>query len=261
MRKAALAVVLCLSTLPLPLVGQVSEPSVSDSLLKSKRIARILKEAQIGAPPIRIKEFESGSAYSGTTDFHPNEIVVRINANFPPPVAENNLAHELFHIILFKEGFRYAAASKKFDAPGDAGRLYSAAATALTSCYVDPLIDRRMAKRGFKPDLVTQISADGLARAQSSEILRESRIDHWTDYAAMMLYCLSLRSGKFRMADVEKAWEGNPTIIGTERKLRRQLRKKCNTPAACFANMKKLREAAGFETDISLLNPQTGKYE
>jgi hypothetical protein len=261
MRRIVLAVVLSLLISPLPLVGQVSEPGAASSLLKSKRISRVLKDAQIGVPPIHIKEFEGGSAYSGTTDFYKGEIIVRVNGSLPRPTAQNNLVHELFHIILLKEGFRYAAASKKFNSPGDVGRLYTAAGTALTSCYVDPLIDRRMAKRGFKPDLVIHITASGLAHAQSSEILRESRLDHWTDYAAMQLYCLSLRPGKFKMANVEKAWAVNPEIVETERRLRKRLPGGCDTPAVCFESMKALRKATGFETDIFLMNPQTREYE
>jgi porphobilinogen deaminase len=77
----------------------------------------------------------------------------------------------------------------------------------------------------------------------------------------MQLYCLSLRPGKFKIANVEKAWAVNPEIIQTERRLRKQLPGGCHTPAACFESMKALRKATGFETDIFLMNPQSGKYE
>lgn len=186
--------------------------------------------------------------------------MVRIDRTLPVHTAENNLVHELFHIILFKAGFRYTAGSYKFKVPGDVGALYTAAAKQLTNCYVDPLIDRRMAKRGFNPDLVTQISAYGLASTNGPAILRSSQLDHWTEYAAMEIYCLSLRPGKFQIQDVEKAWAVNPKIIEEEKRFRRQL-PVCSTPNACFESMKSLRKAAGFESDIFLLNPLTGNYE
>jgi hypothetical protein len=117
-----------------------------------------------------------------------------------------------------------------------------------------------MIKRGFEPYLVTQISADGLASAESSAILRSTQVEHWTEYFAMELYCLSLRPGNFRMKDVEKSWAVNPLIIEEERRLRDQFPAR-ESPETCFERMKSLRTAAGFETDILLMNPRTGKYE
>ena len=76
----------------------------------------------------------------------------------------------------------------------------------------------------------------------------------------MELYCLSLRPGNFRMKDVEKSWAVNPLIIEEERRLRDQFPAR-ESPETCFERMKSLRTAAGFETDILLMNPRTGKYE
>ena len=182
------AIILACFVLSFSCPNQMASPQPSTSSVQSKRVSRILKEAQVGERPIRITEFEgaAGSPYSGTVDFDdPNEIKVSINRNLPPRTAENNLVHELYHIILFKQGFRYRAGSFKFNEAGDVGRLYTAVAKALTSCYVDPLIDRHMSGRGFEPYLVTQLTADGLASIQSSDVLKSSQLPHWVDYAAM----------------------------------------------------------------------------
>ncbi len=260
--RLAFAILLSFSCLFPLLQDQVSESTFSTSLTKSKRVSRILKEAQAGERPIRIVEFDGGHAspYSGETDFKPDQIVVRIDRTLPVRTGENNLVHELFHIILFKEGFRYTAGSYKFNLPGDVGQLYTSVAKTLTSCYADPLIDRRMIKRRFEPYLVTEISADGLASAEPSAILQSSQVEHWTEYFAMELYCLSLRPGSFKMEDVEKNWTVNPLIIKKETNFREQLGA-CDTPDNCFERMKSLRNAAGFESDIFIMNPQTGNYE
>src|SRR5438128_8242239 len=107
--------------------NQMANSGPSTSLIQSQRVARILKEAQHGKRPIRITEFEGTreSLYSGTVDLNdPNEIKVSINRNLPLRTAENNLVHELFHVIFFNEGFRYTAGSFRFNVNGNVGGLY-----------------------------------------------------------------------------------------------------------------------------------------
>jgi hypothetical protein len=237
-------------------------------LAKSALVSPILRDAQRGERPIRIVEFEGQGSpqYSGETKLDdPTEILIRISRNLPRETAENNLIHELFHVILFKEGFRFTAGSFRFAQAGDTGPLYAAIAKQLTNCFVDPLVDVRMLKRGLRPDLVTQLTAGGLASTKESDLITSSRSTlsiPWTSGVALQLYCVSLRPGRFRMSDVERSFAGVPAVLEAEHDFARAMGDPhCDTPGSCFERMKRLRDVAGMKEEIGLMNPGTGRYE
>jgi hypothetical protein len=122
-----------------------------------------------------------------------------------------------------------------------------------------------MLKRGLRPELITQLTADGLASTKESDLLTSSRSAlsaTWTNGTALQLYCLSLRPGKFRTSDVEQSFASVPAVIDAERAFAKAMGDPhCDTPRSCFDRMKTLRDLAGLGTEILLMNPETGTYE
>ncbi len=122
-----------------------------------------------------------------------------------------------------------------------------------------------MLRRGLRPDLVIQLTADGLASTKESDLLMSSRstlATPWTNGVALQLYCLSLRPGKFRMKDINDAFAASAAVIDAENALAKALGdRRCDKPGSCFKRMKTLRDLAGMGSEILLMNPETGKYE
>jgi hypothetical protein len=248
---------------------KASTQSDLPSVARTPKVFAIFQEAQAGERPIRIVAIphdDARSLYSGETVLDDmNEITIRLNFNLSGEVAENNLVHELFHVILYKRGFKFTVGSFHFKDPGFAGYLYVGIAKALTNCFVDPIIDRAMYRKGFRPELVNQMTADGIASAKEADLLRSLNTPQstfWVTAESLQLYCLSLRPGNFQMKAVEKAFKSVQPVLDNEHLLQKRMGMGlCKTPEACFQRMIHLRQLAGLNGEIWLMNPQTGRYE
>ncbi len=230
----------------------------------SEKLQALLAEARERsklAIRIEVLPVEQAQQFQGRTEFRDDQIVVRIGSGYPPQHEEQIIAHELFHAILFNEGF---TATYKFNRGPQVthARLMNSAVETLNTCLTDVVIDERMASRGFSPELLARPIIK-LKREQISEAVRQDPL--WLRYVALYMYCSSLRKG-VNPKDLEEIYE----------EVHATMKHRLNAIAAHFGELsvddldtpqkwlmatKRLRDAASFDGLIFILNRETHRWE
>lgn len=242
----------------------------------SKKVQKILKQAESGTEyriSFVMTKYDPASPYQGYTTINEGSdkkrITVHIAGGVSRELIELLASHELFHIVLQKQGWPSQAQNPLIsDQERDTtfqGAVVKDATAALMNCYPDALIDRWMSQRGFTPKVINrreyQLTVDA---AKTSEIPPPQIFPLWRRYVALVNYCLSIRARDFEMKDVFKAYERvDPEMAGDQSALEQKLgtRSGCNNVRSCLEATKKLRHAAGFDGQIKFLNPLTNKWE
>lgn len=231
---------------------------------KSPRLTALLEEAKKAEPDqIRFSQLSPGSPNTGLTTYKDGSIEVTVECGGPEETTESLLAHELFHIILRRQGFPFAVGALKTGS-GWEDRVLRQVGVVLLSCYSDPLIDDLIAQRGFSPRLTTRQKLPALkAQARSSEPNPITKHELWRKYAVLDSYCFSLRQRDDPMSEIFDAYKGHyPSAErDTEELARRVGRTRCEEAQTCVELTKKLRDAAGFKSVVLIENPFSGKLE
>ena len=121
----------------------------------SERLRALLGEAnKQSSLRIQIERLPPTQAlrFQGETEFAEDKIIVRVASGYSLDHEEQILAHELFHTILFNDGFTTTYTFDKALAPTHGGLMNTLVRT-LNACPVDVLIDERMEQQGFNPEL------------------------------------------------------------------------------------------------------------
>ena len=143
-------------------------------------------------------------------------------------------------------------ASNEFEVMEDMG-------FSLTNCCQDAVIDRRMAKVNFQPQ-VLQNEEKTTLNAQANLIPQTTL---YRQDVALTMYCLSIRLRNFEMDEVYAAYKlWYPGLAKRVQTITDTVGANlCDTGKECFKKMLALRKAAGLEGEIRLLNPETNKEE
>lgn len=171
-----------------------------------------------------------------------------------PRLEESAIAHEIFHVILQDDGYTAfvqvpITRTERDDMLGNLG-------TAITSCVDDAVIDRKMARLGFNPRILTHASAQEFKQqpppAPADTIT--------TDGSALSLFCFShrlLAPGD----DAEKTWmKISPEVVRRSHELAKKIGDiKCDHARTCLLRKKRIRDVLGYP--IRFCNPASGEYE
>lgn len=169
---------------------------------------------------------------------------------------ENELAHEIFHIYLRSEGFVFNSVyiPRKSQLEGSKELLViQDAAVAMSNCYPDAIIDRRMEKLGYDPRILNRRKRVEMIEAGRGEgpIVDAKTFNLFKRYRAVIMYCTSLRLRDFDMRDIYAAFSTNPTLEQDVAKIDEQMgATHCKTANTCFQAMLKLRKVSGFDGEI-----------
>jgi hypothetical protein len=254
--------------------GDAGSVPILKVLGRSKRLRILLAEAKSGtklritfAPtPEAVGELDQGytSFFEGQDR---NGVTIHINLGLSDKLTENLLAHEIFHIVLFKQGF-----PNEVNVPlrpqlqeTYRGQILSSAVEDLMNCYADAHIDVLMSARGFTPKIINRRQADELivqGKDPTPQPLDTFAI--WRRATALNFYCLSIRQRDFEMNEVFKAWQNSiPTVEADTRELERKVgTNECPDARTCIEAIKRLRSASGFlDGQVTFLNPFTHGWE
>ena len=233
----------------------------------SKRLQNLLAEAKSGTQyRIDFVALPQGdTSYLGQTTLNEgadrNGVTVHIAPNLSDQLTENLLAHELFHILLDRQGFptdTQALTLVLQQANADQLAILKATAIGLVNCYADARIDKLMSARGFSPKMINRREAnlkiEQGRKTQSPPPLQNFAL--WTKYAALNSFCLSIRARDFKMKEVFDAWKrGYPTLEADVAQLRQKAPHHCEDAPGCIEATKTLRSAAGFDGTIQFYDP------
>lgn len=237
----------------------------------SKRVQRVLTEAQSGTEyricfvAITADEFQGFTTHNEGEDR--KGITVHIEAGLSDQLTEHLLAHELFHIVLRKQGYptevRDGLTAEQRNGT-DLGRVLMDATRSMMNCYEDARIDHLMSTRGFTPKVLNRrqsknMMAQGLQmQPQQGGIPSLLRKDY-----ALVSYCLSIRERDFDMGDIYRSWSSvDPTLAEDTLEIEQSVANPRYDDVLTYIDAtKKLRIAAGFDGLFQFLNPSTQNWE
>jgi len=241
----------------------------------SKRVRKILNEAKSGTKYRISFVASSGEAtdiFQGYTTRDEgddkNGITVHISPGLSDELTELLAAHELFHIVLQKQGWptqvNYSFSRQEMDTTFR-GTILKDAGTALLNCYPDALIDKWMSALGFEPKMVNRRQHDlTIQDALATQPPPPGLLPLFRTYTALNNYCLSIRERDFEMEDIFKAFRrADPAVADDQATLERELGTsiECSDVPSCLEATKALRQAAGFQGEIYFLNRFTNTLQ
>jgi hypothetical protein len=241
----------------------------------SHRIQRIISEAKAGTE-YRISFVastgESAKLYQGYTTpdegSDKNGITIHVAPGLSDQLTELILAHELFHIVLQKQGMPsmvHFLLPRSTTETSFEGAVLKDAGGTLMNCYPDALIDEWMEARGFTPKLINRRQFElTIQDSRTAEPPLSGVFPLYRRYFALVNYCLSIRARDFEMDDIFKAYQRVlPTMKDDQASLEKQLGTSitCSDARSCLEATKTLRRAAGFEGQIFFLNRFTNAWQ
>jgi hypothetical protein len=238
-------------------------------LRSSERLQKLLAEAKSGTQyRIDFVALPQGdTSYLGLTTLNEgddrNGVTVHIAPGLSDQLTENLLAHELFHILLDRQGFPTDTQAPTLvlqQANAVQSAILKAVGLGLTNCYADARIDELMSARGFSPKVINRREAD-LKVEQGRKTQTPPPIQNfalWTKYASLSAFCLSIRARDFEMKEVFDAWKrGYPTLEADVAQLGQKGPRRCEDAPSCIEATRTLRSAAGFDGIVWFYDPLT----
>ncbi|HUJ30073.1 MAG TPA: ImmA/IrrE family metallo-endopeptidase [Candidatus Acidoferrum sp.] len=222
----------------------------------SNALRRLFGEAIKSTPrPIRFTQLPPGVTNTSAVEATANEDVIALRTNLEKEQRENAIAHELSHIVLQGKGF-----AAEVQVPDGAPGLMRELGFTITSCVDDALIDKRMLKEGFRPQVLNHDSAEQLrlnpphfpAELYNDEIFRDGN--------ALLIVCFSFRK-RYQGDEIESSWNKlQPDIVTRAHVLKAQIGDiACVDAATCLARKKRIRDVLGYP--ITFCDPLTGQNE
>ena len=214
-------------------------------------------------PPTSI--FQGTTEITGSTESRTYKI--HILPGLSDDFAKNLIAHELFHIVIRREGLPIDRGTV-VRGPLLTGNFELAvlrdAMTSLANCYADAIIDQRMASLKLNPFIINARKRTQMMLHEQESIPSDpSVVRFYKANMALTLYCLSLRLRDFGMRDIYVSYEPiYPTLEQDVEAIAKKMGTKlCSTGPTCFNSVLQLRDASGFSGEITFVNPPTGTSE
>jgi hypothetical protein len=235
--------------LPTDTVGKLPSDQSSEKIQKLFDVAK--RSAKI---PIRFTLLRGLNNTSGV-EATKEEFVVGLRANLDSEQKENAIAHELFHIILQSEGF-----AALVHTPDGSPAALTMLGQAITSCVDDAVVDRRMRKLGFTPEVLNHDSAEQMrtnppifpGEGLKDPVLRDGN--------ALLIVCYTFRL-KSGDDEIESSWKKlSPEVLARSQVLAKQIGDiSCDKAQECLNQKKHIRDVLGYP--IKFCNPLTGCFE
>ncbi len=223
---------------------------------RSQRLLRVFREARRSTKlPIRFTELPDGAINTSVVETTDEERIVAVRQDLDHELEENTLAHELFHIVLQGKGF---AATVQI--PQGASSLMSVLGFTITSCVDDAVIDRKMSKLGFEPEVLNRDTAEGLRLNPPNFPVEAYNDPIFEDVNALLIFCYSFRK-RYLGDEIEPTWQkANPQVAARARALASRIGDiNCDAAQSCLAKKKRIRDVLGYPT--AFLNPLTNQFE
>jgi hypothetical protein len=243
-----------------------SSPQVRQIFVRSAKLRKLLDEVKpygyVDVPITQdLSSTDASQGYSKPKST-PRGMVYDVHVSQGSDIfVENVIAHELLHAALRHERLGSGSGTilrgrelSANDLAAMQGLIMS-----LTNCYQDAIIDRRMAKLGFNPQLLQDDEKSTLI-AEANVVPRTSL---YKRDATLMLYCLSIRLRKFEMDEIYTAYKSwYPELAQDVQTVSNTVGPDlCDTEESCFKKMLALRKAVGLEGEVKFINPTTNRKE
>jgi hypothetical protein len=223
---------------------------------RSQRLLTVYPEASRSTKlPIRFTELPEGAINTSVVETGDEERIVALRQDLNHEQEENSLAHELFHIVLQRKGF---AATVQI--PQGAPSLMSVLGFTITSCVDAAVIDWKMSKLDFEPEVLNRDTAKGL-RLKPPRFLAGAFNDPvFVDVNALLIVCYSFRK-RYLGDEIEPTWQKvNPDVVARAHALASGIGDiNCDAAQSCLAKKKRIRDI--LEYPIAFLNPLTNQFE
>ena len=223
---------------------------------RSSKLRRLFLEARRSARrPIRFTQLpavvNNGSAVETTNE----EEVVALRQNLDHQQKENAIAHELSHIVLQSKGF-----AAMVHTPDNTPPLMKELGFVITSCVDDAVVDRRMSRRGFKPELLNHDTAEQMRLHPPTYPANYFDNPIVKDGNALLIVCFSFRK-RYRGDEIEPSWQKLSTdVVARAHILASQIGGiGFDDARTCLGRKKYIRDVLGYP--ITFCNPLTGEYE
>ena len=223
---------------------------------RSERLLRVFREASHSTKlPIRFTELPEVAINTSVLETTDEEQIVASRQDLNHEQEENTLAHELFHIVLQGKGF---AATVQI--PQGAPSLTIVLGFAITSCVDDAVIDRKMSKLGFEPEVLNRDTAEGLRLSPPRFPAGAFSDPIFVDVNALLIVCYSFRK-RYLGDDIEPTWQKvYPDVVARAHALASQIGDvNCDVAQSCLAKKKRIRDILGYP--ITFFNPLTNQFE
>jgi hypothetical protein len=223
---------------------------------QSVKLRQLFLEARDSAKkPIRFTELPIGVPNTSAVETTKDEEVVALRQGLDHKQKENAIAHELLHIILQGEGF--AALGR---IPDTAAPLIKELGFTITSCVDDSVVDKRLAARGFEPQVLNHDTAEQLRLHPPTYLADRLNDPIVRDGNALLIVCFNFRL-KYPSDQIENTWLAiNPDIVARAHALAFKVGNiTCNDAQTCFEQKQHIRDVLGYP--ITFCNPQDGKFE
>lgn len=223
-------------------------PGINNSTRLEKLFQEISASNKV---PIVFGAIDKSSGFLGLTTYQPQRTFVQIREGLSQELRENAIAHELFHVELDYEG--YPVHYPQFGIASDQATMI------LVDCVHHPIIDSRMRKKGWKPELILDPTIENYTHPNGLGKLNESG-EAWV---GVQLYCLSLRVSPQTIRRVEDGLSKvSPNAIQASHTIKAKLGSlSCSNPDSCLGQLKKLRALVTNDKSIIFINPKTGLPE
>jgi hypothetical protein len=223
---------------------------------RSQRLLSVFREASRSTKlPIRFTELPEGAINTSVVETTDEERIVAVRQDLNHQQEENTLAHELFHILLQGKGF---AATVQI--PQGAPSVMSVLGFTITSCVDDAVIDRRMSKLGFEPEVLNRDTAEGLRLNPPRFPAGAFNDPIFVDVNALLIVCYSFRK-RYLGDEIEPTWQKvNPDVVARAHALASRIGyTNCDGAQSCLTKKKRIRDILGYP--ITFLNPLTNQFE
>jgi len=213
--------------------------------------------------PISITESDKIGINNGETSCDKNPVQIRIRKGLDPETREEVLAHELGHAYLCARGLVIITVTTPLAVEDGLANIVGPLGAAIGSCFIDPLVDAEIAKRGFKTDKM----AEALLRKVSSHTRQDvhnsvARGDLYADLSAVGIYCSELRYPSLPVEKFENVFKDEPQVLTRLEALRRDLgNPTCSDTSSCIKIIERLRDEFELKRYVSVWNPETNNFE
>lgn len=213
--------------------------------------------------PISITESTDLGMAAGQSFCETNPVQIKILKTLDQETKNEALAHELGHVYLCGQGLLIYTLTTQTAIEKGLGGVVSSLGGGIQSCYVDPLVDLEMNKRGFNSEKLAQ----AIVRKVNSHTKQQihdwvSRGDLYVDASAVAIYCTELLYSSVPVGRFESVFKDEPSVIAKVKMLRHDLGKPtCTDTASCIPTIKKLREEFDLKSYLAIWNPDTKQWE
>jgi hypothetical protein len=238
----------------------------------SRKLKKLFRLAQASQQPIRFTQYEeTGANKQADTCPSSTENVIALGHFDSTEHRESLIAHELFHIVLKNEHIDVMPAvdTSIVGLSGNNHVFFGTVATDISSCVIHGLLDKRMARLGFKPDVLLRHQSEALLHPHVLPEIANGR--GFQMLAGLRLFCFlaevkslpAKASATIPVSAIKAgAYNLNPLILANEQKLEDDVGSlDCDSSESCFRKALAIRDATGYVNEVKIQDPNSKEFK